>query len=50
MFKSIGTIFILFTLVHLFGGAFASFEDALVATFAAVETAATSAERQLQAK
>lgn len=40
MFKSIGTILVIYTIVNVFSNAAASFESAIVATFSTVESAA----------
>lgn len=40
MFKSIGTVIVLYAVVSFFGNAAGAFEQALIATFTAVETAA----------
>jgi hypothetical protein len=50
MFKSIGTVIVLYAIVSFFSHAATSFESALVATFAAVETAANVTTQTLEAQ
>lgn len=47
MFRAIGSILVLFTIVHLFAQATASFEAALVATFDTLQTAAVVSQENL---
>lgn len=48
MFRSIGTILLLFAIVHLFGAAVQSFERAAVATFNTLEAAAVISQEQIE--
>lgn len=48
MFKSIGTVIILITIVNLFSAATSSFEKALVATFETIAAAAIVSEAILK--
>lgn len=48
MFRAIGLVIVLYALTHFFAAARVSFEQAVVATFNTVETAAILAEEQLQ--
>jgi len=48
MFRAFGFVIMLFTIVHLFGAAVASFESALVATFDTLETAAVVSRENLE--
>lgn len=50
MFKSIGTVIVLYAVVSFFSHATSSFEEALVATFTAVETAANVTTETLEAQ
>jgi hypothetical protein len=43
MFRAIGQVILLFALLHVFGNAFHAFEEALVATFEAIERSAERA-------
>lgn len=47
MFKAIGTILVLYAVSNMFFAAVDSFERAAIATFGAVETAATLSSQQL---
>lgn len=48
MFKSIGTVIVLVTIVNLFSSAAASFENAVVATFDSIAAAAIVSEELLK--
>ncbi len=48
MFKAFGTVIVLYALSSFFTTAFASFENALVAVFATVETAADVSTEQIE--
>jgi hypothetical protein len=50
MFRAIGTIIVLLVAYNLFTNAFIAFENALVATFSAVEVAANATSAQLEAQ
>ncbi|HMA77870.1 MAG TPA: hypothetical protein VKP88_01890 [Candidatus Paceibacterota bacterium] len=50
MFRAIGTVIVLLVTYNLFTTAFVAFENALVATFNAVEVAASAATAELEAQ
>jgi len=47
MFRAIGFVIALYAVTRMFDAGFIAFEDATVATFQAVETAATISSQQL---
>lgn len=50
MFRSIGTVIVLLVLIHFFGRALYAIENAVVASFQAVEQAAELAAAELASK
>lgn len=50
MFRAIGTVIVLLVAYNLFTNAFIAFENALIATFSAVEVAANATSAQLEAQ
>lgn len=50
MFRAIGTVIVLLVAYNLFTTAFVAFENALVASFEAVEMAANATTAQLEAQ
>lgn len=50
MFRAIGFVIMLAAIVHVFGAAVQSFENALVATFETMEIAAEVSQAELQAR
>jgi hypothetical protein len=47
MFKSIGTILVLYAITQMMSPSFSAFQDALTATFQAVEVAAEVSKSQI---
>lgn len=50
MFRSIGTVIVLLVLVNFFGRTFTAMENAIIASFQAVEMAAEIAKTELEAQ
>lgn len=48
MFRAIGIVIILYAIANMMNPAFESFQDATVATFGAIETAAEVTSQQLE--
>ena len=46
MFRALGTVIVLYAVSQMLSGAFNAFEDATVATFGALESAAIQSQRQ----